>query len=442
LGYNFCYMAYQDTIDYLYGLQKHGIKLGLENPGRLLSLFGDPQGAFRAVHVAGTNGKGSTSAALASVLRQAGRRVGLFTSPHITSFTERIAVDGHEITENDVVSLAEEIRQKAEGMEPTFFEVVTVMGFLYFKRKGVDWAVVETGMGGRLDATNVLLPRLCIITTVDLDHREFLGEALADMAREKAGIIKKGVPVVSAAQQAGAMEAIESAASDNGAPLYVEGRDFGFSVRDCEPGKVFFDYRSGGLSMEGLAVPLSGDYQARNASLAIKAYELISGCGAGFEDDVRTGLSTMRWPGRLELLSDNPPVFIDGAHNPGAARALAITVRRDILKGGRKLVLVMGVMADKDLEGILAPLVPLASEIIFAAPDYGRAARPGELLRVALSMGYSAKTAPSVKEALRMARAYNEIVLVTGSFYTIGEAREAMGAKGFLAGLREWQANH
>lgn len=435
-------MAYMDTIEYLYGLQKYGIKLGLENPRRLLSLFGDPQGAFRSVHVAGTNGKGSTSAALASVLRQEGMRVGLFTSPHITSFTERIAVDGEEIAEDEVVSLAEEIRRRAEDMEPTFFEVVTVMGFLYFKRKGVDWAVVETGMGGRLDATNVLMPGLCIITTVGLDHREFLGESLQEIAREKAGILKKGVPVVSAAQEARAMEAIESAASEKGAPLYVEGRDFGHSVRVCEQGRVFFDYRSGGLSTEGLEVPLSGDYQALNASLAIKAYELISGGGAGFEDAVRTGLRTMRWPGRLELLADNPPVYIDGAHNPGAARALARTLGRDILGGGGKLVLVMGVMADKDIEGILAPLLPLAGEIIFTSPDYGRAARPGELLRVARSMGYSAKTAPSVKEALSMARAHNEIVLVTGSFYTIGEAREAMGKRGFLPGLREWQANH
>jgi len=436
-------MAYGGTIRYLYGLQRHGIKLGLENPRRLLSLFGDPQAAFRSAHVAGTNGKGSTSAALASMLRGAGMKTGLFTSPHIVSFTERIMVDGMEIGQEEVVALADEIRAAAAGLEPTFFEVVTVMGFLYFKRRGVDWAVVETGMGGRLDATNVLKPEVSVITTVDMDHAEFLGDDSSSIAREKAGIIKPGVPVVSANQKAGAMEVLERAAREKGSPLHVEGRDFKFVMKAAKPGRVIFDYFSGGEVMKDLVVPLSGSYQALNASLAVRAFEIISGGPARDVPDeraVREGLANVRWPGRLELISQDPPVFIDGAHNPGAARALAEALRANYLTSGNKLTLVMGIMSDKDIAGILGPLLPLASEVIFAAPDSARAARPEALSDVARELGFASKTAPSVKDALRMACALGHMVLVTGSFYTMGEAREALGAKGFLTGLREWQA--
>lgn len=436
-------MAYAGTIKYLYGLQRHGIKLGLENPRRLLSLFGDPQGDFRAAHVAGTNGKGSTAAALASMLRSRGMKTGLFTSPHIVSFTERIMVDCKEISRGEVVALADEIRAASAGLEPTFFEVVTVMGFLYFKRMGVDWAVVETGMGGRLDATNVLLPEVSIITTVDMDHREFLGGDIASIASEKAGIIKPGVPVVSANQKARAMEVLERAAGGKGSPLHVEGREFTCEIKALEPGRVVFDYISGDFVMKDLVVPLSGAYQARNASLAVRAFEIISGepsRNALNEKAVREGLANLRWPGRLELISQDPPVFMDGAHNPGAARALADNLRENFLAKGKKLTLVLGIMSDKDIPEILGPLLPLASEVIFAAPDSGRAARPEALRDAARGMGFASRTAPTVKDALRMACALGNMVLVTGSFYTMGEAREALGARGFLTGLREWQA--
>lgn len=433
-------MAYEDAIKYLYGLQRHGIKLGLENPRRLLSRFGDPQGAFKAAHVAGTNGKGSTAAALASMLRHAGLKTGLFTSPHIVSFTERIMVDGGEIAKEDVVAFADEIRGASAGLEPTFFEVVTVMGFLYFRRMGVDWAVVETGMGGRLDATNVLLPDVSIITAVDMDHREFLGDDIASIAREKAGIVKPGVPVVSANQKAEAMEVLEATAREKGSPLHVEGREFKCEIKISEPGRAAFDYISGDAVLKDLSVPLSGAYQALNASLALRAFEIISGGPARNEKAVREGLGSLRWPGRIELISQDPPVFMDGAHNPGAARALANAFRENFLSGGRRLTLVMGIMADKDMPGILAPLLPLASEVIFAAPDSARAARPEALQAAAREMGFASRTAPTVKEALRMACALGDMVLVSGSFYTMGEAREAFGARGFLTGLREWQA--
>jgi dihydrofolate synthase/folylpolyglutamate synthase len=433
-------MSYKETIQYLYGLQSHGIKLGLDNSRDLLERFGDPHRSFRSVHVAGTNGKGSTAAALASMLSWCGAKTGLFTSPHLVSFTERIRVDGAEITEKEVVSYADEIRTTASGMEPTFFEVVTVMGFLRFTRSGVQWAVVETGLGGRLDATNVLTPEVTIITPIDIDHQEFLGSSLPEVAAEKAGIIKPGVPLVAAPQKPGAMQVLREKAREAGAPLSIAGEDFGFAVKREGRGGVSFDYTSRSLSLEDVAFPLAGAHQALNAALAIRALELARGEEGAGERAIRGGLASLRWPGRLELLKESPPIYIDGAHNPAAAHALARTLRDGLLKDGKRLSLVMGVMSDKHVREILSPLLPLASSVIFAAPRYGRAAAPEALSREAASLGFASRTAPSVADALEVAIASGDAVLVTGSFYTIGEAKEALGEKGFLTELREWQA--
>jgi dihydrofolate synthase/folylpolyglutamate synthase len=436
-------MGYEDAIRYLYALQHHGIKLGLENPRRLLARLGSPQGGFKSIHIAGTNGKGSTAAMLHSMLRRAGHRTGLFTSPHLVSFTERIRVNGGEITPDEVVSLAGEVREAAgsAGLNPTFFEVVTAMGFLHFRRKGVEWAVVETGMGGRLDATNVLMPRATVITSISLDHSEFLGESIEDVAGEKAGIIKKGVPVVMAGQEGLWHEVIAKRAGELGSPLYSCGKDFDYKVTGHAPGRVSFDYSYEGLELAGLDVPLPGAYQAGNAALAVKAFQLVSGQhgpSAPFEAAVREGLSTLSWPGRLELIREKPPVFIDGAHNPAAAAALAETLKEDYLHGNEKLTLVIGVMADKDVRGILGPLLPLAGEAIFTAPEYGRAAAPEALAEYARDMGCAnAGVAVPVAQALLRAMARGRTVLVTGSFYTAGAAREALTAPGFEIGLRE-----
>jgi dihydrofolate synthase/folylpolyglutamate synthase len=228
-------MSYRQTIEYLFGLQKHGIKFGLTNSYALMELMGDPHTKFRAVHIAGTNGKGSTAAFLAGMLRAAGHRVGLYTSPHLVSFTERIRINGAQISEGRVVELAERIRKgcrllgSGEGpgpFSPTFFEVTTALAFTYFAEEGVDLAVVETGMGGRLDSTNVVTPLVSVITNIDLEHTEFLGNSLEEIAREKAGIIKRGIPVVTGASRAEAVGVIEGTAAGLSAPLYRLGRDF------------------------------------------------------------------------------------------------------------------------------------------------------------------------------------------------------------------------
>ena len=272
-------MSYDETIRYLYNLQKYGIKFGLENITRLMSALRDPHTAFPSVHVAGTNGKGSTSAIIASVLQASGFRTGLFTSPHLVSFTERIRIDGQEISETDVIALAGEVRDIASGLEdfsPTFFEVVTAMAMLYFKRNRTDMAVIEVGMGGRLDATNIITPEVSVITGISYDHKEFLGSSLGDIAREKAGIIKKRIPVAVSDQGPEALAVLENKALEQEAQLFLYGRDFASALKKSDVSGICFDYHSGeGLAIQDLALPLPGEYQMQNASLAIKAVELI-----------------------------------------------------------------------------------------------------------------------------------------------------------------------
>ncbi|MBZ0157195.1 MAG: bifunctional folylpolyglutamate synthase/dihydrofolate synthase [Alphaproteobacteria bacterium] len=442
-------MSYSEAIDYLFSLQKYGIKLGLERTEAILTLLGNPQRMFRCIHVAGTNGKGSVSAMIASILMAHGYTVGLFTSPHLISFTERIRVNNKQIAEAEVLHLTDEIRgilrQAQHGLpEPTFFEFVTAMAFLYFRRKGIQWAVVETGMGGRLDSTNTLLPEVSVITRISYDHREFLGETLAAIAGEKAGIIKAGIPVVCTQQEKEAEEVLLSAAEEKGSPFFRYGRDFNGMLKTSGLAGISFDYRNGEDLITGLQTPLAGDHQLLNACLAVKTATLALQHPPDL-DALRNGLSSTRWPGRLDLVSSDPRIMIDGAHNPDAACALAEFLGKHLEQYA--IILVMGIMADKDMEGIMRPLLPLAADVVLTAPRYGRAASPRTLAERAASIGFPSKTAPTVGEALRVAkeiysscvssREASPLILVTGSFYTIGEAMEALGAKATLGTLRE-----
>ncbi len=440
-------MGYTDAINYLYSLQKHGIKLGLDNPMRLLSALGKPQNSFPSIHIAGTNGKGSTSVMIASILKMAGYKVGLFTSPHIVSFTERIRVNGEEIAEQEVIELTSEIRDivvRMEDFSPTFFEFVTAMAFLYFMRKGVDRAVVETGMGGRLDATNVIFPEVSAITSVSCDHKEFLGNSLTDIAREKAGIIKERVPVVTASQEPEVMNVIETKAVEKGSKVFAYGRDFSSVMKTEDIDGITFDY-SGDKRFENLHVSLIGGHQLENASVALKTIEIVSKKSSHHASRIthhaiRNGLGDTRWPGRLEIVGDNPPILVDGAHNPAASRAFAVALRKIFLHRYKRIILILGIMGDKDIKGIMEPVLPVASEIILTAPAYGRAATPRVLSEHALSLGFSSRTAGSVADAISMARGLyrkGDLIVITGSFYTIGEAKEVLGQKGVLARLRE-----
>jgi dihydrofolate synthase/folylpolyglutamate synthase len=440
-------MSYGETLNYLYNLQKHGIKFGLDNINRLISALDNPHKSFLAVHVAGTNGKGSTSAVIASILKTAGLKVGLFTSPHIVSFTERIKVDGEEMTENDVIKLAEEIKGVVEHIgdfSPTFFEVVTAIAILYFKREKIDIAVIEVGMGGRLDATNIVIPEASVITNISYDHREFLGNTLKKIAFEKAGIIKRGIPVITSYQEPEVMAVIEKKAVEKGAELYAYGRDFSSVLKK---------------RMQNIRYTI---HDKKNPASCIRYHESC----------IRSGLENTKWPGRLEMIREEPPIVIDGAHNPAAARALSMALRKTFLGRYKKIIIVLGIMSDKDVKAIMEPLLPIASEIILAAPSYSRAASPDKLADVAASLGFfDIRTAPTIRDAIEIAikessrfevpssklknnknskpktqnsnlyssliTHHSSLIVITGSFYTIGEAKEVLGHKGVLANLRE-----
>ncbi|MEE9524067.1 MAG: folylpolyglutamate synthase/dihydrofolate synthase family protein [Thermodesulfovibrionales bacterium] len=435
--------SYNESIDYLFGLQHHGIKLGLDNIRRILDLLNNPQGSFRAIHIAGTNGKGSTASFIASVLSKAGYRVGLFTSPHLVSFTERIQVNGNKIDESEVVKLTSDIRgliKSKRDLSPTFFEFVTAMAFRHFKNMDVEWAVVETGMGGRLDSTNVLTPDVTVITPIGMDHTEFLGDTLKDIAREKAGIIKSGIPIVTGHQTSEAGKVIDDISTEKHAHVYRYGTDFDSRIREAGIAGTRFDYTSV-RGIEDIFIPLCGEFQAENASVAIKALELI--CDKRIDaDTIREGLSSTRWEGRCELFNWNCPILFDGAHNTDAARTLSKTLRDIHLKEFKDIIFVIGSMGDKDIEGFLSILLPLARFTVFTTLNFERAARAVELKSTAEKLGYGSIATGTMAEALDTIDSHyrkGDLVVVTGSFYTVGEAKGLIGHDSSLFNLTEFR---
>lgn len=440
-------MNYSDTINYLYGLQKYGIKLGLVNILKLLSILGNPHHSFPSIHIAGTNGKGSTSAMTAAILSSAGFNVGLFTSPHLLNFGERIKINNNEISEADIISIADEIRQSIVNLKRlslTFFEFITAMCFLYFMRKKVDIAVIETGLGGRLDSTNVILPLITVITNISCDHQRFLGNTIEQIAEEKAGIIKESVPVVCAQQENSVLNILEKKSRDKRSQMFLYDRDFKATQLYEDIGRNVLNYE-GELKFDNLELSLLGKHQITNAALALKTSELVAKISPEYKKRItpvaiRSGLAKTNLRGRLEIISHNPDILIDGAHNPAAALALAESLKNIFLKKYNRLILIAGIMADKDITGILKHLLPLSSEIIFTAPNYERAAEPRILADCAKSLGYNSIKSESVSAAVLTAKKLyknNDLILITGSFYTISEAMEVLGQKGALTALRE-----
>ncbi|MDT8419237.1 MAG: folylpolyglutamate synthase/dihydrofolate synthase family protein [Desulfuromonadales bacterium] len=416
-------MGYQAGLAYLYSLQRFGIKLGLENTARLLERLGNPQSDLRIVHIAGTNGKGSTAAALASILGHAGIPVGLYTSPHLHSFTERIQLNGQPVSEAVVAGLIEEIRPVAMELGTTFFEFATALALLCFQRHGVQWAVLEVGMGGRLDATNVVSPELVLVTPVSLDHAEHLGNSLAAVAAEKAGIFKPRIPVLAARQEQPAQRVIRDRASELQAPLFCAGDHFSWQAA-----AACFDYRGLELSLERLVPGLRGSHQLENLSLALAAAEVLRQRGVPISGaDMRRGIAGVRWPGRLEWCSER--VLLDGAHNPAGADVLGRYLAEEQLE---RVHWVVGIKADKDYRGIMAPLLPRVARVYACAPPVEAAIPPDELAAWAASAGVPAEAFASPEQALAAAlntAAAGEPVLVAGSLFLIAAVRE-----GLLAG--------
>lgn len=412
--------AYRKSLDYLYGLQRFGIKLGLENITTLLERSGRPDRDLRIIHVAGTNGKGSVCATLASILTRAGFRVGQYTSPHLHSFTERIQVDGRPIAEADVVRLTEELRSCAEGVPITFFEFTTAMALACFRRRKVDIALLEVGMGGRLDATNAVLPEVCVITPICRDHSEHLGADLAAIAGEKAGIIKPQVPVVIARQPQQVRRVLEEKARQVGASVFRCGRDFSLS-----PAGARFGFSGPGLELHGLETGLQGAHQRGNAALALAVIALLRRKGMTIgEEAIVAGLAQARWPGRLEWWRNRRAVLLDGAHNAGGAAALASYLETVPSSGVRWVV---GMKRDKAAAEILAPLLPKVSAVYCTAAPIEEAMAPAALARSVRGLGREAAVFDRFEDALGRAlgdRSGDEIVLVAGSLFLVAAARE------------------
>ena len=419
-------MDYRQSIAYLFGLQRFGIKLGLANIEKLLFLLGNPHKKLRCVHIAGTNGKGSTAAFLHSILTHSGYRAGLFTSPHLVDFTERIKINNTEIARKRVAQIVTVIRDmcRRESLETvTFFEFITALAFQYFAEEKTDLVVMETGMGGRLDATNVVHPLITIITSISLEHQLYLGNTLQQIAAEKAGIIKENTPLITGVRQPRVIRLFAARCKKLHAQLYVLGKD----LLSKKNGLAVLNYRGLDCSLKNVRLGLLGDHQVRNAGLALGAAELLRGQGYVIkEEDMRQGLLKARWPGRLEIIGEKPPVVLDGAHNPEAWKALREALRKDF--NFTNLFMVIGVMQDKDISRMIETLTPDAHTVIFCKPKMDRAAG-----KTAIMSGMAAfpkkkilwieDTVTAVKKALELA-APDDIICVTGSLFTVGEARE------------------
>ena len=425
-------MDYQEALAYIHAVHWQGHKPGLDRIRTLLAALGDPHKQLRFVHVAGTNGKGSTAAMLDSCLRCAGYRVGLFTSPYINRFNERIQVDGVPIPDADLVRLVEQVQPAASAMAdvPTEFELITALGMLYFVQTRCDIVVLEVGLGGALDSTNVIDPPECaVITALGMDHVKELGPTLADIAAAKAGIIKPGSPVVSYGGVPEADQVIARTAAAQGAPLMVV--DFGkLTLRDASLEGQTFDYDG----LEGLTLPLLASYQPRNAAVAIEALRALRARGWQIPDSaIRQGLAQVRWPGRFELLRRDPPFLLDGSHNAHGMRATAESLRA--LFPGEPFVFLVSIMADKDADEMLRLLLPLAKGFVTVTAPSPRAIPAAELAARIEALGGRAEPAGSIPAAVARvcALAGRGPAAALGTLYFSGEVREAVA---------DWQRQH
>ena len=449
-------MTYPDAIRFLYSLRWFGAKLGLDNTVKLAALAGDPQNRLRFIHVAGTNGKGSTCAMLESIYRAAGLRVGLFTSPHLVAFGERIQVNRRGISHRDTARLVAEMQALSEkgwgtaarcaaspgsapeaavggpanphapGEHPTFFEVVTIMALRYFAEQRCDLVIWETGLGGRLDSTNIVMPLASAITNIQYDHQKWLGETLASIAAEKAGIIKPGVPVITAAEGEEALRVITETARRQKAPLTTLTAE----AMHRPP-------------LDTLQLPLHGQHQRMNAAVAVATVRVLASQIPVEEETIRLGLSRVHWAGRLQLVTrpSGQKVLLDGAHNVGGAGMLVAAVKEYFQSA--RLTLVLGILRDKDWPGMCAILAPLAERILLVPVPSERSATPQELAEACRRANPQAQVLPcaSLDQAVAAA-AEDSFVAIAGSLYLVGEAMELLHLSPAKAtserGLNEW----
>jgi len=437
-------MTYEESVQYLFSLgrelasprQASVTKFDLQNITILCEHLGEPQRAFESVHVAGTNGKGSTSAMLDSILRAAGVRTGLYTSPHLERINERIRLGGREISDADFAATFTGVRAAIEELlasgrlaaHPTFFECVTAIAFAYFAGAGAEFAVFETGMGGRLDATNVLMPEVAVITQIDFDHENYLGHSIEEIAGEKAGIIKPGARVVSAAEHLIARVVIRRRCAEQSAFL-VEIEN-AFRIEDVTSREGCFSFKA--ISYDtGLGIPivlrLPGRFQVRNALTALAAARMLAERGAPIDDQaISRGVAATVWPGRLERIGERPEIYVDGTHNPAGAREIAVFWEQFL--PGRNIYLIYGAMRDKAVDEIAGLLFPRASAVILTAPAQSRAISAPLLAEMAGHHARRAEVIPDPAQALQRAldlASPEDVIFITGSLYLVGELRRS-----------------
>ena len=431
-------MDYQQAWDYLDSLQFFKIKLGLDSMAEFLASVGNPQDDLSFVHVAGTNGKGSVSMNLLTLLSAAGYRVGLYTSPHLSSVRERFRLGHDFISEEDFATVASQIHQVLAGRQITYFEFTTALALLWFAQQKVDLAILEVGMGGRLDATNVVTPLVSVITNVSMDHEIYLGDTLTKVAGEKAGIIKAGIPLVTAVAADESREVVLATAAERQAPTWLLARDFAVVP---EQGRRW-TYQGVEWNIPGLQCGMKGDYQQSNSALALAVLECLAEHGYGVDDElIGQVLPTVRWPGRLEYICHDEQLHVlaegeschyryllDGAHNPAGLASLVHALQHEY--DYKRLVCVWAAMADKDLSTGLALMAPLCDELIVTRPESERSAS-AEQLQHALPTTFAGQlsSTPDVAGALELARQKvgpDDLVLVAGSLYLVGAARQLL----------------
>ncbi|AXI08565.1 bifunctional folylpolyglutamate synthase/dihydrofolate synthase [Oceanobacillus zhaokaii] len=419
-------MNYEEALAFIHGEQYKGMKLGLDNITKLMDLLGNPQKELKFVHIAGTNGKGSIASFINQILIKAGYKTGLFTSPYLERFNERIKINNHDIADEQLSNITAEIKDKINEMEdkPTEFEIVTAIAFQYFYEQQCDVVVLEVGLGGRFDSTNVIEnPLLSIITSIGLDHQAFLGNTLAEIAFEKAGIIKKNSQAMLYPQTGEVEEVIHRIAAERNST--VNKADFSKLKRitNSIEGQVFH-YKG----YQDLRISLLGEHQLKNVAIAIEAIEILRDSGLSIrEDDLREGLAETRWPGRFEIISHNPFFVIDGAHNQDGIHALVTNIKQ--LFTGRKIIGILGILKDKDYQQMIEEVSPVIDQFITVTPDNPRAIPADELASYLTKHHIAAVAAESYEAAIKLA--YNEIeendvICAFGSLYYIGEIRRVV----------------
>jgi dihydrofolate synthase / folylpolyglutamate synthase len=422
-------MSFDGAIGWLEGFQQFGMNLGLDRINALVEMLGHPEKKIKTIHVAGTNGKGSVCRYITSVLLCAGYNVGLYVSPHLETILERFSINNVMITKGEFTQIASDVRHVVDSLHekdivPTYFEITTAMMFLWFAKRNVDYAVIEVGLGGRYDATNIITPLVSIITTISQDHTKILGDTVEKIAYEKAGIIKPNIPVVTGADKQ-ALQVIQQEAEKKQSEIYTISPSDVTIVSSDEQGQTI-SYK-GILHDQTVETQNLGSYQRENVAIALLALDVLQTQGLFLpEDAVNEGIKEMKHPGRMEVINEDPLIILDGAHNPSAMHMLKRTMKE--LFEQRRIIVVFGVMADKAVEEIIEQILCFADHIIVTHPDMSRAMSPEDIQKIIASLSKDAKITmtQTVTEGLDKAIAIaktTDIILVTGSLFTVGEAR-------------------